>query len=48
VQLAADCQDLSEDACLSIAIFTPSSRSAAVRCLDMACDAIEAYLADPN
>jgi hypothetical protein len=48
VALAADCQDLSEDACLSFAIYTPSSRSAAQACLDLACDAVEACLQEPS
>lgn len=47
VELAASCEALSEDVCLSFAIFTPSSRSAAAACLDLSCDAIEACLIDP-
>ena len=47
MELAADCDDLSGDTCLSFAIFKTSVVPSARRCLELPCDAIRDCLSDP-
>ena len=48
MELAASCEELIDDACLSFAVYTEQGRNAAEACLELSCDAIEACLLDPG
>jgi hypothetical protein len=48
LDLRDSCDELNGDACTTLIAFTDAGRNAAVHCLDLACDRIEACLHDPD